>query len=129
MDQKAADRDAHGLGDGRDHAPNTEPRRITQGLVLALPDLLATLITEEAIHHLDLISNWSATPQPADSAMDVALATFAGLLGDTRLPAVWDGRETLLMCTGRTPLTESDHAYLGPRFADFPFFGLASSSN
>ncbi|GIF07688.1 maleylpyruvate isomerase N-terminal domain-containing protein [Actinoplanes siamensis] len=104
-----------------------ERRVPTQGLVLALPDFLATLITEAVLHHLDLIAGWSAAPRPADSAMSVALATIVGLLGDTRLPANWDGCETLLKCTGRAALTESDRSSLGAGMARIPVFGTATS--
>jgi hypothetical protein len=102
---------------------------LTQGLVLALSDFLATLITEAVLHHLDLIGTWSAARLPADSAMDVALATISGLLGDTRPPANWDGRETLLKCTGRLSLTESDRMIFGPSADELPVFGIATSDN
>jgi hypothetical protein len=110
-------------------ASDAETRVLTQGLVLAFPDFLATLITEAVLHHLDLIEASSAAPGPADSAVRVALATVGGLLGDTRPPASWDGRETLLKCTGRMPLTESDQTILGPSAGILPVIGANTCGN
>ncbi|GIF11486.1 hypothetical protein [Actinoplanes teichomyceticus] len=102
---------------------------MTQGLVLALSDFFATLITEAFLHHVDLLGNRSVHPRPSDSAMDVAVTTITGLLGDTELPANGDGRELSLKCAGRMALTESDRRLLGPATAALPMLGTSTSGN
>jgi Mycothiol maleylpyruvate isomerase N-terminal domain len=94
----------------------------TQGHVLAVPDFLATLVTEAVIHHLDLIVSLPDAPGPAPEAVGVALATLAGLAAPGGLPVHWDDREALLKGTGRVELGDADRRALGDRAALFPLF-------
>ncbi|MFU8851309.1 hypothetical protein ACNAW0_10055 [Micromonospora sp. SL1-18] len=54
----------------------------TQGHVIAVPDLLATLTTEAVVHHLDLVVDLPDAPPPGAVALGVAVATVDGLLSD-----------------------------------------------
>jgi hypothetical protein len=92
----------------------------TQNLVLAVPDFVATLVTEAVIHHLDLIMSLPDAPEPAPEAAAVALSTMDGLVGSDGLPAHWSEREALLKSTGREDLTPEDREVLGERAALFP---------
>jgi hypothetical protein len=93
----------------------------TQGYVLAVPDLLVTLVTEAVIHHLDVTVDLPAAAAPTDRAMAVAASTLDGLLGGPRPP--WPTGEYLLKGSGRLPLTDPDRAALGPAAARFPLLG------
>ncbi len=73
----------------------------TQGHMLAVPDFLATLVTEAVIHHLDLVAELPGAPDPAAEAVRIAVATLAGLAGPAGLPAHWSPLETLRKGTGR----------------------------
>ncbi|MFI6923255.1 hypothetical protein ACIBIZ_25165 [Nonomuraea spiralis] len=70
----------------------------TQGHVLAVPDFLATLATEAAVHHLDLRSE----RPPAQEALELAGTTLDGLLG-TPCPPRLDLPAYVLEATGRIP--------------------------
>ncbi|MFI7114101.1 maleylpyruvate isomerase N-terminal domain-containing protein [Nonomuraea sp. NPDC050227] len=70
----------------------------TQGHVIAVPDFLATLATEAAVHHLDL----QAARPPAREALELAGETLDGLLGADR-PAHLDLTTYVLEATGRLP--------------------------
>lgn len=81
----------------------------TQGHVLAVPDFIATLVTEAVIHHLDMIVDLPGQAEPADAAVAVATQTIDGLL-DRRspgatCPAGWTAKQYLLRATGREPAT------------------------
>jgi hypothetical protein len=81
----------------------------TQGHVLAVPDFLATLATEAAIHHLDMIVNLPDAPAPHTAALAIAAATLDGLAGSAALkPAAWTTEEYILKATGRLPLTADE---------------------
>lgn len=92
----------------------------TQGHVLTVPDFIATLVTEAAIHHLDLIASLPGAAEPAPEAVAVARSTLDGLAGPERLPPHWDEREALLKATGRADLTAADRRALGARAELFP---------
>lgn len=92
----------------------------TQNLVLAVPDFVATLVTEAVVHHLDLIVSLPDAPDPAPDAAAVALSTMDGLAGSDGLPAHWSEREALLKGAGREDLTPEDRKVLGERAALFP---------
>jgi len=92
----------------------------TQSLVLAVPDFVATLVTEAVIHHLDLIVSLPDAPEPAPEAAAIAVSTLDGLAGSDGLPAHWSEREALLKGTGREELTDDDLAALGDSAALFP---------
>ncbi|MGN9775117.1 maleylpyruvate isomerase N-terminal domain-containing protein [Micromonospora sp. H33] len=96
----------------------------TQGHVLRVPDLLATLATEAVVHHLDLVVDLPAAPPPGPEATRVAVATMDGLLSDDAVrPAGWDDHEYLLKATGRLPLTDRDRLELGEVAGWFPLPG------
>jgi uncharacterized protein (TIGR03083 family) len=92
----------------------------TQNLVLAVPDFVATLVTEAVIHHLDLIVSLPDAPEPALEPAEIALSTVDGLAGSEGLPAHWSEREALLKGSGREDLTAEDREALGDRAALFP---------
>lgn len=96
----------------------------TQGHVLRVPDLLATLTTEAVVHHLDLIVDLPDAPPPAALPARVAVASLCGLLSDDAVrPAGWDDRDFLLRATGRVPLTDRDRWELGEAAGWFPLIG------
>ncbi|MFC4149281.1 maleylpyruvate isomerase N-terminal domain-containing protein [Micromonospora mangrovi] len=96
----------------------------TQGHVLRVPDLLATLTTEAVVHHLDLVVDLPDAPAPGAAAVAVAVATMDGLLSDDAVrPTGWDDRDYLLKATGRVPLTERDRRELGEAAGWFPLLG------
>ncbi|MFD6681207.1 maleylpyruvate isomerase N-terminal domain-containing protein [Micromonospora parva] len=96
----------------------------TQGHVLRVPDFLATLTTEAAIHHLDLTLELPDAPPPDPRAVRVAVATMDGLLSDdTVRPTAWDDHDFLLKATGRVPLTDRDRLELGESAGWFPLLG------
>src|SRR5205814_8994710 len=74
----------------------------TQGHVLAVPDFLATLVTEAVIHHLDMTVHLTGTPDPDPRAVALATRTLDGLLGaGGSRPDAWTAEEYLLKGTGR----------------------------
>ncbi|HEY0697283.1 MAG TPA: maleylpyruvate isomerase N-terminal domain-containing protein [Micromonospora sp.] len=96
----------------------------TQGRVLAVPDLLATLATEAVVHHLDLILDLPDAAPPGPTATPIAVATLDGLLSDDAVrPADWPDHEYLLKATGRVPLTGQDRVALGEAAGWFPLLG------
>ncbi|WBB73726.1 maleylpyruvate isomerase N-terminal domain-containing protein [Micromonospora sp. WMMD1128] len=96
----------------------------TQGHVLRVPDLLATLTTEAVVHHLDLVLDLPDAPLPAADPTRVAVTTMDGLLCDDAVrPAGWDDHEYLLKATGRVPLTDRDRFELGEAAGWFPLLG------
>ncbi|BCJ65511.1 maleylpyruvate isomerase N-terminal domain-containing protein [Polymorphospora rubra] len=96
----------------------------TQGRVLAVPDFVATLVTEAAVHHLDLIVELPEAPSPAPVVYGPAVTTLDGLLGDDAVrPVRWGPAEYLLKATGRVALDERDRTELGPAAIWFPLLG------
>ncbi len=94
----------------------------TQGLVIALPDLLATLTVEAALHHLDITVNLD-NPQPAPpAALEVVRLTLDGLLGSP-LPVAWDAETYALKATGRMAVDAAEVERLGPLAARLPLLG------
>jgi hypothetical protein len=91
----------------------------TQGHVLAVPDFLATLVTEAVIHYLDMTVHVTGAPGPDPQAAALATRTLDGLLGATR-PGFWTAEEYLLKGTGREPLTADDRDVLGAAAERFP---------
>jgi hypothetical protein len=91
----------------------------TQGHILAVPDLLATLATEAVVHHLDMTVELHRAPAPHPEAMIVATRTLDGLLGAPR-PERWSPEEYLLKATGRAGLSNADNALLGQAAKRFP---------
>jgi uncharacterized protein (TIGR03083 family) len=94
----------------------------TQGHVLAVPDFLATLATEAAVHHLDLVVDLPAAAGPDADVLSVAADTLDGILGAAR-PAGWGVETYLLKGTGRLPLGAADREALGAAADRFPLLG------
>ena len=94
-------------------------RLATQGHVLTLPDLAATLAVEATIHHLDLAVAVPDAGAPAVAALQMVRRTLDGLLG-TAPPLPWDDVAYALKGTGRMALTRSERARLGERAQAFP---------
>jgi len=84
---------------------------VTQSHVLRVDDLLATLVTEAALHHLDLVAHLAA-PGPAAETLAVVRCTLDGLLGHPG-PADWDDVTWALVGTGRQLLGPRERAALG----------------
>jgi uncharacterized protein (TIGR03083 family) len=93
----------------------------TQGHVLAVPDFLATLVTEAVIHHLDMTVHLTGTPDPDPQAVALATRTLDGLLGTgVSRPGFWTAEEYLLKGTDRAQLTARDRDVLGAAAERFP---------
>ena len=93
----------------------------TQGHVLALPDFLATLVTEAVIHHLDITVQLTGMPAPDANAVALAARTLDGLLGAGHArPDDWTADEYLLKATGRIALSDGDRRALGAAARRFP---------
>lgn len=90
----------------------------TQGHVLRVDDLLATLVVEAAIHHLDMTVDLDrAGPGPGPIAM--TRRTLDGLLGRST-PAAWNDEQWVRAATGRSELTVEQRTHLGPDVARVP---------
>ena len=103
-------------------------RITTQGYVLPVADLLATLAVEAVVHYLDMTVHLEA-PEPAPIAVALATRTLDGLWsehgstsghraqpaakGEGPYPAGWSAHDYLLKGTGRIALTPADRAALG----------------
>lgn len=83
----------------------------TQGHALRVDDLLSTLVTEAALHHLDLVAHLAA-PGPSASPLAVVRRTLDGLLGHPA-PADWDDRTWAMLGTGRRALGPHERIALG----------------
>ncbi len=94
----------------------------TQGLSIAVPDLVATLAVEAGIHHLDLTVELTPLAEPPWSALRLVRRTLDGLLR-MPLPSSWDDRVCALKGTGRLPLGAEDCEVLGGLAASFPLLG------
>lgn len=94
-------------------SPRVDPSAVapTQGHTLRVDDLLATLVTEAAVHHLDLVAHLAA-PGPAAGPLAVVRRTLDGLLGRPA-PADWDDVTWALVGTGRRPPGPRERAALG----------------
>ncbi|WP_318399901.1 maleylpyruvate isomerase N-terminal domain-containing protein [Plantactinospora sp. KLBMP9567] len=96
----------------------------TQGHVLAVPEFLATLVTEAVVHHLDLTVDLPGAPEPEPDGVAIAVATLDGLLSAEAIrPADWSDTDYLLKGTGRLPLTAHDRLVLGEAAGWFPLLG------
>jgi uncharacterized protein (TIGR03083 family) len=94
----------------------------TQHLVITVPDFLATLTVEAALHHLDLTVNLENPPPVPPTALEIVRTTLDGLLGTG--PAVaWDAETYALKGTGRTELDDDDRLRLGALHRRFPLLG------
>jgi len=91
-------------------------------LVIALPDLLATLTVEAVLHHLDLTVNLDGPPPAPPAALEVVRLTLDGLLGSP-LPVAWDAETYALKATGRMALEDAELDRLGPLGVRLPLLG------
>ncbi len=110
---------AAAIASGADESGGVNARVRTQGLVIAVPDLLATLTVEAALHLLDLTVHLPHPHPVPPTALDTVRLTLNGLLG-TPLPRGWDPLTGALKGTGRAPLDAGDGAQLGPLADRFP---------
>lgn len=94
----------------------------TQGHVLAVPDFVATLVTEAVVHHLDMTLELPDAAPPPPAGLAVVGQTLDGLLG-TAPPEHWDDVTYALKGTGRLPLDATDRAALGDAADRVPLFG------
>jgi len=94
----------------------------TQHLVIAVPDFLATLTVEAALHHLDLTVKLDHPPPVPPAALEIVRMTLDGLLG-MALPMAWDGATYALKGSGRMELDGNDRVRLGPLLERFPLLG------
>jgi len=83
----------------------------TQGHVLSVGDLFATLVVEATIHHLDMTVDLdSAGPHPEPVA--ITRDTVDGLLGRST-PEAWNNEQWVRAATGRAELLVEQRSYLG----------------
>ena len=92
----------------------------TQGHVLAVGDLLSTLVVEAAVHTLDLGEVVPAGPAPA--ALSEVRRVAEALLGAPVTAAVDDARLARLV-TGRAAATPAERDGLGDAAGRLPLFG------
>jgi hypothetical protein len=83
----------------------------TQGHVLTVDDLVATLVVEAAIHHLDMTVELDR-PGPRPEPLAITRSVLDRLLGRTT-PDTWDSEQWVRATTGRGHLTEEQRTYLG----------------
>jgi len=90
----------------------------SQGHVLSVGDLLATLVVEATIHHLDMTVDLdSAGPHPEPVA--ITRDTVDGLLGRST-PEAWNNEQWVRAATGRAELLEEQRSYLGSDLKRLP---------
>jgi hypothetical protein len=83
----------------------------TQGHVLSVDDLLATLVVEATIHHLDMTVCLDRAG-PRAEPVDVTRATLDALLGRPT-PETWNSEQWVRVATGRAELAEEHRCHLG----------------
>ena len=93
----------------------------TQGHVLRVGDLCATLAVEAAVHHLDLVV-FMDHPGPSAGPLGLVRKTLDGLLGRPA-PFPCDDRTWALIGSGRQPPTEKQRAALGADADRLPLLG------
>ena len=93
----------------------------TQGHVLRVGDLLATMVVEAGVHHLDLVGGHTGGG-PRAATLAVVRDTLDGLLGQP-VPLDWDLETYARAGTGRRELSTEERAALGPLADRFPLFG------
>jgi uncharacterized protein (TIGR03083 family) len=91
---------------------------VTQGHVLTVRDLVATLVVEATVHHLDLVVGLDY-PGPAPLPLSFVRSALDGLLGHPSPPA-WDDASWARLGSGRRSPTELERRELGPNLARLP---------
>ena len=91
-------------------AADPSARVETQGHVIAVPDLISTLVVEATVHLLDATLGVPGAP-PA-GALAHTRRVLEGLYGGP-LPAAWDDPEAILRATGRLPADDPALPLLG----------------
>lgn len=94
----------------------------TQGHALSVADFAATLATEAAVHHLDMIAELPAAPGPSARCLSLVRRTLDGLLGEP-VRTGWDDTQYALKGTARRQLSDEDRAQLGDQAERFPLLG------
>jgi uncharacterized protein (TIGR03083 family) len=117
LSEAAARAAAFGLAD--------KGRRVeTQGHVLRATDLVATLVLEATVHHLDLTVDLPDAPEPDPEGLRVTARTLDGLFGPEAWDVItWDTTTYVLKGTGRVPLDEDDLQMLGQYADRLPLLG------
>jgi hypothetical protein len=92
-------------------AADPQARVRTQGHVIAVPDLVSTLVVEATVHLLDLTLQGPGGPPPA-AALAGSRRVLEELYGGP-LPAGWDDTEAVLRGTGRLPVDDPALPLLG----------------
>jgi uncharacterized protein (TIGR03083 family) len=96
----------------------------TQGHVLRVGDLVATLVFEATVHHLDLTVNLPGAPEPDPEGLQVTARTLDGLFGPEAWDVIqWDTITYVLKATGRLPLDDQDVDMLGSYVTRLPLIG------
>jgi hypothetical protein len=93
----------------------------TQGHVLAVPDFVATLVVEAAVHHLDLVLDLPQAKGPGELPLRFVRETVEAMLGETVEPG-WDDATLALKATGRADLSGPERQSLGSVANRFPVF-------
>ncbi len=94
----------------------------TQGHVIAVADLVSTLVVEATVHLLDLTVDLPDAGGPGPDALAETRRVLEAVLG-AALPGGWDDTEAVLKGTGRLELSPPDEAELGDRAREFPLLG------
>jgi Mycothiol maleylpyruvate isomerase N-terminal domain len=95
----------------------------THDHVLRADDLVATLVVESAVHHLDLVADLRRPP-PRAEPLAVVRRTLDGLLGRAAPPG-WSDDRWALLGSGRVPPGGPERRELGPDVARLPLLGCA----
>lgn len=91
--------------------------------VLRADDLVATLVVEAAVHHLDLVADLRR-PVPRPEPLAVVRRTLDGLLGRPS-PARWTDERWALLGTGRVPPGGQERRELGGDVGRLPLLSCA----
>jgi hypothetical protein len=90
----------------------------THDHVLRADDLLATLVVEAAVHHLDIVADLRRpAPRPEPLAVDGLLLRAA--------PPTWSDERWALLGSGRVPPGGQERRELGTDVARLPLLGCA----
>lgn len=91
----------------------------TQGHVLAVEDLLSSLVVEATVHHLDLIRHLQGAMGPAAAGLAETRRVLTELW-EREPPEHWSDEHFALVATGRAELTDAERAALGDAARSLP---------